>query len=158
MATTAQNSTQYDLQTTVGSELDLPYHGRVKALSFVYTQDGAGDATSTQTLIKLPAGKIMVLTKLSQIEVSAFGASRTLDVGFTAYNELDNTAVSADPDYFASDVDVSSATSFALNESATPTMAQYMESRDGIVVQAAVSGGTIPDGTTIKGFILYVNA
>lgn len=159
MAVTNLNSTQYALQVGPGTEIDHPYHGRVKCMTFEFAQGAvAGDATSTATLIRLPAGKIMILTKLSQIEFSAFGASRTLDVGYAAYTNLSATAVAAAPAYLASAVDVSSAGSMLLNESTTPTMSQYIETRDGLVLNATVAGGTIPAAATIKGYILYVNA
>lgn len=159
MAVTNLNSTQAALQLGPGTDIDHPDHGRVKCVSFEFNQGAvAGDATSTALLIKLPAGKLRVLSNLSQISFSAFGASRTLDVGFTAYNLLDNTAVNADPDYFASAVDVSAAGVTQFSESTTPARSQYLESREGIWVNATVAGGTIPASATLTGYIVYVNA
>jgi hypothetical protein len=156
MAVTTENSTQYTAQTD-GSMLNGPAHGNVRCMTFEFTQGAAaGDATSTQTLIKLPAGKIRVLTNLSKIAFSAFGALRTLNVGYTAFENQDGTAVAADADFFASAVDVSAAGTAVLDESTTPDLSHELDSKDGIVVQSAVAGGTIPAGATVKGYIMYV--
>lgn len=159
MAVTNESSAQYTKQSTVGEVLDHPYHGRVKAMTFEFTQgSAAGDANSTAKLIELPAGKLIVLTALSQIRVSALGSSRVMDVGYDAYVKLDGTPVVADPDYFVTVADVASGGTVAFTESTTANLGQYLESDKGIVVKATVTGGTIPAGATIKGVILYVNA
>ena len=157
MAVTTEKSTQYTEQTTDGSKVDPADHGKVEIAYFSFTQGAsAGDAGSIAELIKLPAGKIRVLTEESQIAFSAFGASRTLDVGYQAYTNSSGTAVAIDADYFASAVDVSSAGELVLNESATPALAQELDSQDGIVIQADVAGGTIPAAATLEGYIKYV--
>lgn len=156
MAVSNENSTQYELQNDNQSALNAPAHGKLRVLSFEHTQAVAGDAGSVTTLIKLPAGKIRVLTNLSKIEHSAFGSSRTLGVGFAAYTNEAGTDVAADPDYFASAVNVAAAGTFVLDESATPALSQELDSKQGIVVNATVAGGTIPAGATLKGYILYV--
>jgi hypothetical protein len=156
MAVSNENSTQYELQNDNQSALNAPDHGKVRVLSFEHTQAVAGDANSISTLIKLPAGRIRVLTNMSKIATSAFGSSRVLSVGFAAYEEADGTPVTADPDYFASAVDVANATSFVLDESTTPALSQELNSKNGIVINATTTGGTIPAAATIKGYILYV--
>lgn len=158
MATSNESSAQYTAQTTYNSMLQSPDHGRVKCLTFEHTQVNAGDATSVQSLIKLPAGRIRVLTNISKFRNSAFGAARTLDVGYAAYTNLAGTAVVADPDFFSSAVDVSSAALTLMDESTTPDLSHALDSTTGIVVNSTVSGGTIPAAATIKGYVLYVIA
>lgn len=155
MAVTEINSTTYANQLL--GELGAEAEGKVRCLSIEFDQgDAAGDATSTQILGKLPAGRIRVLTNLSKIEFSAFGASRTLDIGFQAHEDEDGDAVAEDADYFASAVDVSAAGNVALDESGTPEISQALVSNAGIVVFSTVAGGTIPVNATLKGHIFYI--
>ena len=155
MAVTEINSTTYANQLT--GELGAEAEGKVRCLSVEFDQgDAAGDATSTQLIGLLPAGRIRILTNLSKIEFSAFGASRTLDVGFQAYKDEDSVDVAADADYFASAVDVSSAGSLVLDESGTPELSQAIDSLDGVVIFSTVAGGTIPVNATLKGHIFYI--
>lgn len=122
--------------------------GRVLHQPFDFTQGAAaGDITSTQGLVKMPAGKHKVLG--IGLQTSAFGASRVLDVGYEAHTKQDGTAVNASANAFKDDADVSSAAfSFIpLNVA--------MDSKNGYVVSASVAGGTIPAAATIKGYVLY---
>lgn len=158
MAASNENSAQYAKQIVPNEGLPSPDHGRVKALTFELTQVAAGDAGSVQSLIKLPAGKIRVLSHLSSLRTSAFGSSRTLDVGYAAYRNLSGTPVNADPDAFATAVDVSAGATAVFTESTTMDLSQYFESQDGILLTSTVAGGTIPVSATIKGVVLYVYA
>lgn len=160
MAVTNQSSTEYTAQTASPPTVQetTVIHGRVRFAKVTHTQDGAGDATSTVDLIKLPAGRVRLLGPLCQLRFSAFGAARTLDVGWTAYTDIDGAAVVADADGLDDGIDVSSAGTMPLgtNTAVTDGDTYEFESDDGVVLQATVLGGTIPDAATIKGFIAYV--
>ncbi|MBK8200742.1 MAG: hypothetical protein IPK75_20590 [Acidobacteria bacterium] len=81
----------------------------LKVQPFDFTQGAAaGDATSTQGLVKMPAGKHTVIGMV--VACSAFGSSRVLDIGYEAHTKSDNaTAVNALATAFAEDLDVSAA-------------------------------------------------
>ena len=69
----------------------------------------------------------------------------------------DTPATTGDADAFKADLDVSAAAaaaSLAQAAGADPTM--LFETRDGLMIQAAVAGGTIPAAATLKGYIVYV--
>lgn len=157
MAVTTEKSTQcanIDARTLVNVDENC---SKVRIKRFSFTQGAAaGDATSTATLVYLPAGRIRVLADQSRLTWSAFGASRVLDVGYAAYTAEAGTTTSAAPAAFDDDIDVSTAGTANLGSDITSAdKTQYFASRNGIVVKAVVAGGTIPVGATLSGYILY---
>lgn len=133
------------------------WSGKLRIAHFTLTQVTAGDATSVAYLVKLPAGRVRILLDKSVIANSAFGTSRTLDIGYGDYTAKDGTTTSGDADAFKADLDVSAAAaaaSLAQAAGADPTV--LFETRDGLMIQAAVAGGTIPAAATLKGYIVYV--
>lgn len=159
------NSPQYLSQVTPGEFMASPDHGNVRALTFEYNQGAVAGASGDDiNLVRLPAGRIRVLTDLSRVNVSALGASRVMDVGFRAYSQPNASAgaaptvVALDADYFCSAVDVSAASSTLMNESTTPSRAQTLNSTAGIDVYATITGGTIPANATVTGTIFWVQA
>jgi hypothetical protein len=159
MAVTAQSSTEYTNQnaTPVTVMDSITNNGKVNFAKVTFTQSGAGDATSTVNLIDLPAGKVRFLGNMSALECSAFGASRVLDIGWTAYTDIDGAAVTADADGLDNDLDVSAAARLGLgtNTAVADGGTYVFESQTGVTLQATVAGGTIPDGATLKGVIAY---
>jgi hypothetical protein len=159
MAVTTEKSAQINNAEAAPVVLNdnVDVYGKLRVAVFDFTQGAAaGDATSTMDLAVLPHGNIRILPELSHIAFSAFGASRTLDIGFLAYTDWKSAAVVADPNYFATAIDVSSAGAAKFSEALTaPAKPQY-RSKDGLTVQATVAGGTIPAGATLTGFIVYV--
>ena len=135
--------------------------GRIRIARFSFTQGAAaGDATSTQDLIKLPPGKtVTILKSMSRIVCSAFGASRLLDIGHTGFTNNDGTAVAAAADVLMDGQDVSAAALIKMGlgtNAFTADDAFTYDARQAITIQAVVAGGTIPAGATINGYIAYV--
>lgn len=116
----------------------------------------AGDIGSTVDLCTLPPGAIRILPLLSMLQVSAFGASRTLSVGHRAYQKRDNPGEAYEAESanaFINARDVSSAT-FAAFSAAVLKYDVY--SKQGVKLFATVAGGTIPVNATIKGYVIYI--
>jgi hypothetical protein len=156
MAVSSEKSVQMDRLDAIPPEAN-PVHewrGKKRILYFSHTQAVAGDAASIQSLAKLPQGSVRVIADESRVYFSAFGASRVLDIGFAAYTNLDGEAVAADPDFFATDVDVSAAGSALLSEASAKL--PLFESLDGVEIESVVAGGTIPAAATLEGYITYV--
>jgi hypothetical protein len=160
MAVTAQKSTQVGKMEATPLTALKPdeLHGRLRIAYFNFTQDGAGDANSTVDLVKLPPNA-RLLKSSSVLTHSAFGASRTLDIGYTAYNTQAGTAVVAAIDVIMDGLDVSAAGAnvtlgVGTNADNIPTI--DLNNRDFVVLQAKVLGGTIPNGATLEGYIPYV--
>lgn len=160
MAVTNQKSTEYTNQSaTPPTVMDTTQlHGVVRFAKVTFTQDGAGDATSTVGLVELPAGRVRLIGDMSYLRISAFGASRTLDIGWAAYTDIDGAAVVADADGLDDGLDVSAASAINLGSATATTDGDTykFESQSGVVINATVLGGTIPDAATIKGYIAYV--
>jgi hypothetical protein len=156
MAVTNENSTEYGNQIAkpvVKADVAVAY-GKLRFLQVTFTQGAAaGDAGSSVGLIKLPAGKVALLGWLSHFDISAFGASRVLDVGWDAYKDKSGTAVVADDNGLDDNLDVSSASAVAIG-SIIGGDVKVFESLNGVVLRATVAGGTIPAGATIKGGVV----
>lgn len=133
--------------------------GKLRIMSFHLPATAVlGDIGTTIDLGYLPPGRVKVLPSLSKIKASAFGAARTLEIGHTAYQKRDSaseTFEAADDNAF---------TSVALNVAAAtndlPMDATQLDfdlySKNGVLVQAVVKGGTIPAGATLEGFVIFI--
>ncbi len=123
--------------------------GRVRVKAFSFTQSGAGDAGSVANLAKLPGGKVRILT--THLAFDALGTGRTLDLGHGGYADGSGAPVAADRQAFRADIPAATA--------GTDT-AQYqdasLETPGGFVLTAQVNDGTVDDGKSLTGFVLYV--
>jgi hypothetical protein len=124
---------------------------KVRLIHFEFTQGAAaGDATSTMDLADLPFGNVRVLPHMSKLWTSAFGASRVLKVGHREYTSDNGEAIAEDDDAFGSALDVSSATT----DLQVGTARKFdMYSRGKKRIFATCTGGTIPAGATVSGYI-----
>lgn len=119
----------------------------------------AGDINTTIDLCELPPGPVRLLPHLSRIKTSAWGASRTLDIGHRAYQVKDPiagiyTEEAEAGTAFVAAKDVSAAVA---NDAWSATVLKYdMYSKQGIMLFATVKGGTIPVGATLSGFAAYL--
>jgi hypothetical protein len=154
MAVTTEKSTQVT-NSDAEPHVENPVHqygGRLRIYQFNFTQGvAAGDANSIAKLLDLP-GPCTVLLDLSYVHVSAFGAARTLDIGWDAYTDVDGTARVAAEDGLASALDVSAAATINIGaDRAITTGLKRFEGKARIA--AKVEGGTIPAGATIDGWL-----
>lgn len=159
MAVTAEKSTQIANVEAVPAVHMHPddLHGKMKIIRFNFTQGAAaGDATSTQQLVKLPPGRWRVMLALSRIAHSAFGAARTLDLGWQAYTDKDGVAVAADPNGLDDGVDVSAAGNYNPGGTIGGDETKLFESSDGVTIEAQCNDGTIPAAATLDGYLVAV--
>ena len=141
------------------------WKGVKRIMRFEFTQGAAaGDIGSTADLVKLPAGNIRVLLAECWMHHSAFGASRTLDIGWTAYKTPEGVDVDADADAFVDGLSVATASDElwgSANQGASANglgldSTVLVQSFSGVTVQAVVAGGTIPAGATLTGYVTYL--
>lgn len=163
MAVTTENSDQIDNQ-----EASPPVRlntnelgGRLRIARFTFTQGAAaGDANSTVDLVKLPPGKtISILKDLCKINHSAFGAGRTLDIGYVAHTDNDGDAVAADVDALLDGADVSAAGNLPMGTGTGAVGTNNvltLNTRSAVDIQAICLGDTLPVGATLNGYIVYV--
>ncbi len=163
MAVTNENSPEYNKATdprTYGRLDPEDTAQKLYAAPFNFVQGAAaGDATSTAKLLYLDPGRYRVYWKLSNIEWTAFGASRTLDIGHAAYVDETGTTVVADDNLADDNIDVSSAGAAAMGSdilaAATGGATEFRVGAGGLTILATVAGGTIPAAATLEGYIVY---
>jgi len=156
MAVTVQKSTEYTQQEGKLSDNRQYWPaegGKLRVAHFTLPATTVtGDDGSSVELVRLPHGKIRVLPGLSRIDVSALGSSRVMDLGVRAYVQSDGiTAVAAILNDFVNDRDVSSATSGTFG---TTVKKDYFSAK-GLSICALVTGGTIPIGATMAGYVVF---
>ena len=161
MAVTTQLSAEYTIQTTtpIANSNTVDKHGKLRTLFFTHDQDGAGDANSTVTLGKLPAGKVKIIGGLSRFYCNWVTSSQTMDIGWKAYTDLNGDAVALDVDGMVDGLDVDSVGYFSMegNTAATRLLGgnHTFESRDGVVIKALAIGALV-DGDDLSGVITYI--
>ena len=145
--------------TGIGEKLLDRYNagGHIQAYRFFY-QNTTGGTIAANSIIQLcTIGPCHVLPN-SEITVSAFGASRTLDVGLQEYVDTAGDTVASDVDAFLDGLDVASAVSGTTFGSDTNSTAYG----DGVTIDgqvdvvAQVLGGTLPNNGIIQGVIFAV--
>lgn len=164
MAVTTQYSTEYNnayVSVPVTRNSTTETHGRVRIAYFTCAQSGAGEATSSVALCRLPAGRVRLLLGSSFAYVNWTTASATLDLGWDAYTAMDGTTTVADPNGLIDGLDVDTAGLYshedlvtALTNAAGGT--KLFESKDGVVIRATSQDTAIADGDDLVGYFLYV--
>lgn len=148
MATT--NSTQYANTQATPRVMNATHEdrGRVRVKAFSWTQVGTGTAADQQLLCQMEAGSVRILS--ATVTHSAFGSSRTLDLGHLGATDPDGAAIAADPDAFSADTAVASAGTAVIQ------INTLIQSKDGFVFAGQVNDGTQPAGATLTGYLTYV--
>ena len=161
MAVTTQLSTEYTNATatpivkadTTGDK------GKLRTLAFTHDQDGAGDANSTVTLGKLPAGKVKIIGGLSRFYCNWVTGSQTMDIGWEAYTDLNGDAVAADVDGMVDGLDVDSVGYFSMegNTAATKLLGgnHKFDSNDGVIIEIK-SVAALANDDDVAGVITYI--
>lgn len=160
MAVETIKSTQYgnrDANPPVANE-PQDVGGKIRFYRFDFNQgSAAGDATSKQLLCRVKAGKGYIIPILSRCKWSAFGASRTLDIGHAGWTKPDGTVQNAAADVIDDGRDVSSAgvSYLGAGTNGVTDVIAY-NAIDEITIQSVVAGGTIPASATLNGWIAVV--
>lgn len=155
MATTQQHSTEY-ANIVASPPVMNARPGMIFFQPFRHAQSGAGDDGSTLHIWRIEAGSRLYLHQ-STIRFSAFGASRVMKVGWTAYTDPDGTAVAADDDGLFAALDVSAAGNKRWIEA--PTVGAGVDTngtrlfKQTANIVATVTGGTWPDAAAVSGFL-----
>ena len=161
MAVTTQKSTEYTnaTATPVVNNTTAEQHGRLRVMFFTHDQDGAGDANSTVTLGKLPAGKVKIIGGLSRFYCNWVTSSQTMDIGWQAYTDLNGDAVALDVDGMVDGLDVDAVGYFSMESNTAAGKLKggnyTFESRDGVEITALAIAALV-DGDDLCGYITYV--
>lgn len=129
--------------------------GDVKFFRFGPYTHAAGADTGEINLVRLPAGKFLVLPDLSRIVTSQFAANAVLDIGYRAHTKADGSAVNASGNALGNDYAVGAgAVDSALSAPAGGIL--ELDSVDGVVIYATVATANIENGDTVDGFLAVV--
>jgi len=172
MAVTTQLSDQYKLQySSTQSELGTVYgtevKGMLRAEYVTHTQSGAGDATSSVALCKLPPGRCRLILPLCYFYINWTTASATIDIGWDAYTQLDGTAVAANPDGITDGLSVDTADVYGWEElsanigagiTADVGYAKLFDSKEGVTIRATSQDTAIAAADDLAGVIVYTCA
>ncbi len=162
MAVTTQKSTEYTnaTATPIVNNNTTEEHGRIRVMFFTCLQDGAGDATSSVALGKLPPGRVRILASQSRAYVNWTTSSATLDLGWDAYTNLSGTTVAADPDGLINGLSVDTVGFQTLEGAIAANLltggTYVLESKDGVVIRATSQDVAIATGDDLVGFLMYV--
>lgn len=159
MAVTLDNSVEYDKAhvSKTGNLQPTELHGRIRCAFFTHDQSGAGDATSSVALVKLPAGRVRLLGSQSKAYVNWTTAAATLDLGWDAYTEADGTAVVADPNGIDDGISVETAGFQTFGNALVATGGtKVFSSKDGVVIRATSQDVAIVAGDDLVGCLFYV--
>ena len=135
----------------------LDLHGRIRIAWFDWMNGlVAGDAEGVIQLVKLPAGRIRILGKLSEFYSQSTQGSQTYDIGWLEHTDLNGDTVDADEDGLndETDVDTVGAFNFCIVQVATGSTKE-LESQEGITITLTASA-ILKASEGIYGWIAYV--
>jgi hypothetical protein len=164
MGVTTQESVQYANAFT-DDPRDLnpvsAWNGKLQLQFFVHDQDGAGDATSSVAIVKLPPGRVRLILGLSQAYVNWTTGSATLDFGWDAYTGLDGVTVAADPNGLCDGIDVDTVglRSFSTGAVAAVLATGYTKefvSKDGVTLRLTSQDTAIASGDDVAGYVCFL--
>lgn len=160
MAVTTQKSdiiTNIDASTFNDSVDD---GGTLHTIRFLHDQSGAGDATSSVALVKLPPGRVRLYLNLSLMYVNWTTSSATLDLGWDAYTDLAGDAVVADPNGLIDGLDVDTVGVFSGEDLVTSLTnaaggTYLFESQTGVTIRATSQDQALVASDDIVGHFVY---
>jgi len=161
VALAVTESTQVENMNAVPSVALAPteHHGRIRIAFFDWLNGAvAGDAGGVIDIIKLPAGKVRLLGRLSSIYHNMTTGGNTIDIGWKAYTDLNGDAVAADPDGLDDGIDVETAGTINIGTVAAvlATCGQKLfESQEGVVL-TITSVGIVAAADVLQGHLAYV--
>ena len=135
------------------------HHGRLRIAFFDWLNGSvAGDAGGVVSVVRLPAGKVRLLGRLSSIYHDMTTGGNTIDIGWLAYTDIDGEAVAADPDGLDDGIDVETAGTILLGtvSAVLATCGQKLfESQDGVTI-TVTSVGIVAAADVMQGHLVYV--
>lgn len=133
------------------------HHARLRCAKFSKLWAAAGSSGDTVQLVKLPAGRVRFIGKLSYCYHNLTEGSQTVDIGWAAYVNLAGTTVVADPDGLDDGVSAETAGCINMGTVAAVAAVGYMktfESQTGVII-TLTSVGTPGSADYIYGDIVY---
>lgn len=164
MGATTQNSTEYaQLLSDPSALYPTEIYGQAQVAYFTHDQSGAGDATSSVALCRLPPGRVRLLLPSCVVWCNWTTASATLDLGWDAYTALsDGASVLADPDGLIDGLNVDTAGYFRFDTGIAALRltggTKLFESRSGVIIRATSQDVAIASGDDLAGYLMFTSA
>lgn len=137
----------------------VEHHGRIRVAFFDWANGlVAGDAGGVIDIIKLPAGRVRLLGRLSSIYHDMTTGSNTIDIGWKAYVDLDAADVAADPNGLDDGVSVETAGTINIGTVAAVLAVcgqKLFESQEGVIL-TVTSVGIVAASDVMQGHLAYV--
>ena len=152
----ADGSTEFALQELGGRGNSFEIEAELKVATVQYVSDTAEQGTIN--MVRLPAGKIRVYTSLSRYRTSNdFVTNADGHIGYAAYTNSAGTAVAADDNAFADNIDVGAAAQEATWPLPAQTTAHYVDfdSQKGITITFMVDTANMSVNATIDLMVVY---
>lgn len=147
-----QHGRQVDVPMLFVDVSDVDTRMRVSYFSYTHSA-GAGDGEIN--LVRLGAGRLKILSDLSRLVISTFGASAVLDLGHRAYtDESSQLAVSEASQAFEANLDVNAGPVDQVWTLPANGIFQA-DTQEGLTIFAEVKSGNIEDTDTIEGYVVY---
>ena len=161
VALAVTKSTQFSNITAVPPVALAPieHHGRLRVAFFDWLNGSvAGDAGGVISIVRLPAGRVRLLGRLSSIYHNMTTASNTILIGWAAYTDLDAVAVDADPNGLDNSIDVETAGTINIGTVAAVLAVcgqKVFESQEGVTI-TLTSVGIVAAADVLQGHLTYV--
>lgn len=161
VALAVTESTQYGYTIAVPPVALAPcnHHGKLRVAWFDWANGlVAGDAGGVISIVRLPAGRVRLLGRLSSIYHNMTTGGNTIDIGWAAYTGIDGVAVDADPDGLDDGVSVETAGTINIGTVAAVLAtcgSKLFESQSGVVI-TVTSVGIVAASDVLQGHLVYV--
>lgn len=131
-------------------------HAKVRILRIDYAQVAEGAIATVIQLAKLPAGRVRLLGKLSQLYHNLTTATVDLDIGWAAYTDFDAAAVAADDNGLDADVDCETAGIINVGSIlVAECQDKVFESQEGVIITGTIKAAVIAADDVLKGYLAY---
>jgi len=135
----------------------VEHHGKIRIAKVTYLQVAEGTNLDVIELCKLPAGRVRLIGRLSNLYINLASDSQLIDIGWKAYVGLDGVAVNASLVGLDDALDVDTVGTFLIGSvTLVAKGGNYLfESQEGVIITMSCDIKPLANDT-IDGFIAYV--
>ncbi len=135
----------------------VAHHGKLRIAKVTYLQVAEGTNLDVIELCKLPAGRVRLIGRLSNLYIDLNSASQIIDIGWKAYVDLDGADVAADLVGLDDALDVDTVGTFLIGSVTLVAVGgnHLFESQEGVIITMSCDIKPLANDT-IDGFIAYV--
>lgn len=135
----------------------VEHHGKVRYAKVTYLQVAEGTNLDVIELCKLPAGRVRLIGRLSNLYINLTSGSQIIDIGWKAYVDLDGADVAVSLIGLDDALDVDTVGTFLIGSVTLVAKGgnHLFESQEGVTITMSCDIKPLANDT-IDGFIAYV--